>query len=294
MRGDTLAVARAWERSRVEGLAPTAAEAAQARAAVGRAIRDARVRRALGHEPRRAEDDVLPVMPRRSTARWVVAGGAVLVALIAVLLLRAPSANGGGGTPVARPAASAPITGARGRTSATLAPVAEATPPPTVAPTPLATSLPEASGNANAPSVGGPTPGGATSVGGIGSGTGSGASTPAPSPSPLPSPSSSVNALPSLPPRLAPGQDRFVFRVLDAATGMPLANVCVDYATLACGPDKPHTGPLGYYWLDMPPSAAPNWTFRFYLEPDYVPATMNTRYVTGMGDRLTTVLLRHR
>jgi hypothetical protein len=108
-----------------------------------------------------------------------------------------------------------------------------------------------------------------------------------------PSPSPSVNVLPLYPPPLLGGADRFLFRVIDSRTGQPLANVCVIYGTLSCGPRDPHTNELGYFWLDLTPPAASNWSFRFSLDR-YVSVTVNKTYRPRQGTVITTVDLRRR
>jgi hypothetical protein len=107
----------------------------------------------------------------------------------------------------------------------------------------------------------------------------------------LPTPSPSVNVLPLTPPPLAAGSDRFLFRLVDSRTGAPLANVCVDYATLTCTPDRPHTNALGYFWLDLTPPAATNWTFRFTLS-GYRTVSLNRTYRQGQGTVITSINLR--
>jgi hypothetical protein len=144
--------------------------------------------------------------------------------------------------------------------------------PPTTAPTPVL--LPSPTNVASA------TPGGV--VGGAPGGTGTRTLPPA-------TPTSYV--LPVAPPALPPGQDRFLFRIVDQGSGWPLYGVCVTYG-FPCGPSDPHTNTDGWYWLDLNPGMATTWNFRFSLD-NYLTANLNKTYRPGMGTSTTTVFLRH-
>ena len=317
-RGDTMAAARAWDRVRVDGAGLRHDEiraARDARAAVGRAIRDARWRRSQAvNAAARALAPAIPVPGVRRALRLQRAIGTAVAVLIvfALMLVIAPPKPAEGLAPAAAapelttPARTEPTrapAGARGRSSELLAIVPASAPPEPVT-TPVPTAEPSAappsaaplSTPATSPSVGGVpsgapggvsggvpggTPGGV--VGGAPGGTGS--ATPAPSPAP------SVNVLPLTPPPLAADSDRFLFRVIDSRTGSTLSNVCVDYATLKCTADRPHTNALGYFWLDLSPPAAAAWTFRFTLE-GYRVTTVNRTYTSGQGTVTVTVSLR--
>jgi hypothetical protein len=193
-----------------------------------------------------------------------------------------------------------PNTGGRGRTQETPAPVAVVTPAPAVTPEP--TPAPSASatgavGSPRATSAAGAQPGGQAggvtggvtggtvggTVGGVVGGTGTKTLPPA-TPTPY--------VLPRTPPQLPPGADRFLFRVVEQSTGLPLAGVCVNYGFPVCGPQDPHTNVDGLYWLDLNPGMATAWNFRFFLE-DHLTANLNKTYRPGMGISTTTVFLRH-
>ena len=312
-RGDGIGAARAWERLRVDGSGLPREEvraARQARASVGRALRQARLRRAEPTpSPRLA---LLPAAALEGT--WLRRRGAISTAAAFLLVFTllfviypprpvdegfAPAAAAPELTELAQPDPTRAPTGARGRTSATLPPLVFTTAPPQPTPEPAATPAPTAarSGAPAATSAVGAIPGGAPGgvTGGVPSGTpggvvggvvgGTGKATPSPSPS--------VNVLPLYPPTLLGGADRFLFRVIDSRTGAPLSNVCVIYGTLTCGPTDPHTNLLGYFWLDLTPPAATNWSFRFNLA-GYTAVTLTKTYRPRQGTVITTVDLRRR
>lgn len=307
-RGDALDATRAWERLRVVAESISTRErlaARTARKAVGRAIRDARYRRIQS-----AMDAFAPAAPvveavaarsRLKPIALAVAALAVISLLIGFQVMRpeedyAPAAAAP--AEVVQPTvAPTPNTGGRGRTLETPAPVALVTPAPSAAPEP--TAAPTASGPVGTPgptSAAGAQPGGQAGgvTGGVTGGTvggtvggvvgGTGTKTVAPSPTPY--------ILPARPPALAPGADRFMFIVLDQATGAPLGGVCVNYGFPVCGAQDPHTNASGQYWLDLNPGMATSWNFRFFND-GYLTATLNKTYRPGMGTSTTTVFLRH-
>lgn len=315
-RGDIVAAARAWERLRVDphGLDRNEVAAARAaRSAVGRAIRDARRRRAHG-TVRPTQSGAVIAFPLESTFtrfRGGVSTAVLFLFVFSLFLVLSPPRPPEGLAPAAaapeltarsQPDPTRAPTGARGRTAATLAPVAftatqtPATPEPTTTPAVPAASAPATGAPAATSAVGAVAsgvPGGLP--GGVPSGTPGGVvgGLPGATGRVTPSPSPSVNVLPLNPPVLVAGTDRFLFRVIDSRTGVPLSNVCVDYATLTCGSDKPHTNLLGYFWLDIQPPAASAWRFRFSLD-GYVSVTINKTYRAGQGTAITTVDLRRR
>ncbi|MBI2325257.1 MAG: hypothetical protein HYU87_09905 [Chloroflexi bacterium] len=308
-----LTAARAWERLRLSGVVLARREAAAAhgaRAALGRAIRDARERRARGGDaaPSPVVASVASIATSSGAAsRWRVRTAAFTVlAASLVLVVLAPV---GGGRDLATGAAAEPDTpralaamvASRGRTAATLPPaVAAATAAPEPQPTakpepsvpPAATASPAPSAGASAaasaspsgtPATAGASAGAAGAVPGAAGGTGSAIASPTPK----------LNVMPVQPPLLPSGSDRFLFQVLDQRTGMPLANVCVIYGTLQCGEGDPHTNLLGYYWLDFPVRVAANWSFHF-SRGGYVTATVNKTYRADQGTVITTIALRRR
>lgn len=313
-RGDVIAATRAWERLRVDGaeLAREEALAARgARAAVGRALRDARRRRA------HANGTSVPAVgvPLRFESVLLRFRGAISTAALYLLLFtlffaiyppRPPEGAAPAAAPPelsaqAQPEPTRAPTGARGRTSATLAPVAlaPAAPPepsPTAEPTAAPTIAPATGAPVRSPSTAGVTAGVPGGVGGgVPGGTPGGVvgGVPGASGSARPTPAPTLNVLPLNPPPLAVGTDRFLFRVVDSRTGVPLSSVCVIYGTLTCGPADPHTNALGYFWLDLIGRVAANWSFRFNLD-GYVSVTVNKTYRTGQGTVVTTVDLRRR
>lgn len=311
--GDVLGAARAWERLRVDPNGLDRSEVAAARAAratVGRAIRDARRRRARA-TVRPAQSATVVRFPLESAfARFQggISAAVTLLLVFSLFLVMTPSrpeilapAAAPELTTVAQPELTRAVTGGRGRTSATLAPVAVATTPqptpqPTAAPTVAVTSAPRTGAPAATASTGG-VPGGAPGgvPGGVPSGTPGGVVSGVPGATGrlTPSPSPSVYVLPLNPPTLLGGADRFMFRVVDSRTGAPLSNVCVIYGTITCEPKDPHTNLLGYFWLDLTPPAASNWSFRFSLD-GYVAVTVNKTYRPRQGTVVTTVDLRRR
>jgi hypothetical protein len=309
--GDALNAARAWERLRVVAQSISIHERAagrEARKAVGRAIRDARYRRlqsamdAFAPAPA-AEAQAAAARSRLRPIALAIAVLAVISLLIGYQVTRpeedfAPAAAAP--EQVTEPtAAPTPNAGGRGRTRETPAPVAIATPAPVATAEPTAAPSPSASaatGRPGATSAAGAQPGGVAGgvtggvVGGTVGGTvggvvgGTGTKTIAPTPTPY--------VLPARPPALAPGADRFMFVVIDQATGVPLGGVCVNYGFAVCSASDPHTNASGQYWLDLNPGMATSWNFRFFND-GYLTATLNKTYRPGMGTSTTTVFLRH-
>jgi hypothetical protein len=123
--------------------------------------------------------------------------------------------------------------------------------------------------------------------GGVVGGTGTATLKPTTAPSPTP------RLLPLNPPPLAAGQDRFLFRVIDARAGLPLRGICVILGTLDCGPNDYQTNDNGYYWLDLNPGMATAWGFKFQ-SPSYFTQTLTRQYTPGMGTVNIIVSLRQR
>lgn len=307
-KGDLVAAARAFERMRVAGAVVTRDEATSARAArtaVGRAIRDARRRKA---HPPAAETIAVPVIPLRAShalRRRLALALAVLnvLALIGLTVLYGRPDEGYAPAAAAPPlvaqvqSAPTPTPGGKGRTSATAAPVAVVTTPAPTAPpseaptgTPIPSGQPEGQPGGVVGGVPGGTPGGV--VGGVPGGTGTKTLTPTPAPTPTPTPSINV-APPGSPPPLIAGQDRFVFYVEDASTKLPLGGVCMSYGLQFCTDQDPHTNAQGYVWLYMQRGMATTWSFKFFLD-GYYTATITKKYTPGMGNNTTSINLRRR
>jgi len=303
--GDLPSVARAWERMRVGGAVLTREEAAAAhaaRATLGRAIRDARWRRAHPQaRPSLTLADQTLALPESALVRFrgTISTAAALLLVFGLLLVLFPPQAPAGDVPAAPPSQAQPEptrapTGGRGRTSATLAPVALAPTPaleptPTPEPTPAPTVAPATPAPASAPVARTAAPAGSpptsAAPGGVPGGTGSGGASAAPAPK--------ANVLPLDPPPLPAGTERFLFRIVDSRTGVPLANVCVVLGTRECGPNDYHTNTLGYYWLDLTGRVATNWSFGFRLD-GYVTVNVNKTYRTGQGTVVTIIDLRAR
>ena len=312
-RGDTLTAARAWEKLRVAARSLSVRERVagqDARKAVGRAIRDARYRRLQSAMDALSKPAAAPAAEAAARSRLRPLLVAIAVLGIAAILIGLQTLR-----PVEEdyaPAAAAPAevvmptvvptpnNGGRGRTQETPLPVVVVTPAPVVTPVPTAEPTASAAATGKAPGAtqaAGAQPGGQAggvtggvaggtvggTVGGVVGGTGTKTLPPA-TPTPY--------VLPRNPPQLPPGADRFLFRVIDQATGLPLAGVCVNYGFPVCGPQDPHTNDTGLYWLDLNPGMATSWNFRFALD-GYLTATLNKTYKPGMGTSTTTVFLRH-
>ncbi len=285
----------------------TAARAA--RAALGRAIRTARWRRAHPEPLSVVESAVALPRDTRAFQRAMLAVGAFAVVTILVIALLpglrpSPTPAAAPPEPIARPMPTLAPAGGRGRTLETPSPLAVvpvATPPPatsappsvepTQAPAPEAAAPvqvgPPATGApGGAPSgvpggVPGGTPGGVP--GGVPGGTGTGpAITPAPTPAGIYLPSGT-------PPPQAQGSERFFFKVIDSVTRTPLPDVCVIYGQYT---SCLFTNSDGLYWLDVPPNGS-RWSF-YFSRSDYWPTEIIEQYVPGMGSVPTTVYLRHK
>jgi hypothetical protein len=186
------------------------------------------------------------------------------------------------------------VSGGRGRTTATLAPLVAASAPPTPQPTQAPSAAPTTAPRTGAPAAT-VAPGGTggqpgAAVGTLQSGApgvsgpgGTGARTASPSPT-------QRIVAEGVPPRTA--GDRFVFRVFDSRTGQPLAGVCVVLGT-ACGPNDYYTNSLGYWWLDLQPGMATSWSFKF-IKDGYVSPTIARTYRPGIGSRPSEIELRRR
>jgi len=257
-RGDVLGAARAWERLRVSGAAvtPEEAEAARsARNAVGHAIRDARWRRTqdlrVGIPVADGLSIALPLLrqPSRKGLRVLLLAliGAGLLA-IGLYVLR-PGASPVPGVPVLGIEEPGTVEeevtsdGGRGRTSATIAPQQRATPRPTQRP--RRTARPAPTGAPQAGSGG---------EGGIGAG----------------------------PPAIETATGRFLFTVVDAKTGKPVADACVIFGTPDCEPERVHTNSLGLWWLDFDLKNPPASLWDFQFEKDgYEAQRIRVEYKSG-------------
>jgi hypothetical protein len=261
-RDDALAAARAAARLRARSfdLGARELETVQAsRQLLGRAIRAARARRAVGATivPVPLSIEPAPAMPARRTRRRPYAIAAVIAALVFLLAgqlaqpATQPTDDGGsGGQP---PAAVDPIllvtNPSRGRVVLAVAAVAPAeieavateAPVPVDSPAPAqgAGASPGPSGAASGPGSGGS---GSGSGGGSGSGSGGGGSasaTPAPR-TPTPTPAPTFASCPSAPRGFA----RLCGAVLDAR-GQPIAGACVSQGP--CKSSSAQTDPRGRF-----------------------------------------------
>ena len=265
--GELVDAARASSRTRLPDLPLTPEEFAAskaARATLGHAIREARLRASRGPfvaRPARKED---AAPPRRRWAWFAVAAGVLGGLGIAwFLLVGTPAgplsdqARGGGGG--ARTVAVAPLGQSRGRTL--IAP-----PPLVIGPIVRPTSAPiTGSGNYDASAD---REGGGAGGGGGGGGGGVIAGPPLASP-----------RQPSPPP--ATGYTRFHGRVLNT-DGLPVQGVCVVIGSLDCDPAKPHTNELGYWTVDL--TTQPYWDFAFKIS-GYREVTVR-QYANGQMDVL--------
>jgi hypothetical protein len=247
--GELTDAARASSRTRLADLPLTPEEvmaSKAARATLGRAIREARLRATRGPAVvRRAREE--PAVVRRSrTWLWAIAGAILLLFVGWFLLVGTPSgpladqARGGAGG--GRTVAVVPPGLSRGRTL--LAP-----PPLVVGPIVVATTAPSSGSNAEE------RPDPADRAGGAGGGGGGGGGGLISGP-PLASP---VQPSPPAP----TGYTRFHGRVISASTGAAIQGVCVVIGSLDCDPNKPHTNELGYWTVDL--TTQPYWDFTFKL-----------------------------
>lgn len=305
-RGGVITVARSWERLRGAAAAQSPEEVLAARAArtaLGRAIRAARWRRTHPMRTTRSELSVAMLPARGPVRRGTFAVAcAVLTAVALIVFLPRDARPAPAAAPPAQarvPAATPEPAGGRGRTTATAAPavaLSSATPVPTPEPTAAPTPAPAATSGPPRTAAPAGQPGGAVGgvpggqPGGVAGGTigGGGAATPRPTPSPAPT----LNVLPQTPPPMPRGANRFYFRVVDRDTRATLANVCVIYGTVNCGPSDPHTNTLGNYWLDASPNSS-RWTF-YFVRADYWPQTVDATYEPGMGSTPILVFMRRR
>jgi len=250
-RSDLKSAARAAGRIRLPdiGLSPEERnEARYARATLGRAIRDARVRSFRAPIARPVPQRVEIVPPKSSRRRLAIAATlAAALALVALLSVGTP-----GGPLSGLRAAGAPGTSSsqqvldatkqsRGRTSSFTQPVAVGAPTSNPVPSgePLATPERE--------DIHGGRGGGG---GGGGTGTGGTGFVPAPPVLTIPTPTPT----PTL-------YTRFHGRVLDANTGAPVPGVCIVIGSLDCGSDKPHSDAGGYWEATV--TLQPYWDFQW-------------------------------
>lgn len=282
-RGDLLAAARASARLQAHANELAAGElllARDARLALGRAIRDARSRRATIARPVLATTAIPLRRPRRVPYLVAAAVAVLAVALSGWLVVPRDAGNeeaGGGGAPAAvAPDAAVPITPqSRGRVVLAVAAVpvieqpqaATAPQPVTVlaSPGPAATSGPSA-----APGV----PGGVPGAGGPGApGPGTGSAPPSATPTPTATPRRTP-----VPP-LARGFARLTGRVVDASTGRGLPGACVSLGPCTAG--APRTDANGQWTLDLPVgSGGLDWGLEF-AKSGYTLSTLSIRSRTG-------------
>ena len=285
-RGDPLAVARAAARlqAHADQLAgPEFVAAREARIAVGRAIREARVRRATLARPMLVPAAI--PLQRRRRVRYAAAAAVLIAAVVFGGWLAQPRASddtsGGGPPAAAAPDAAVPISvQSRGRVvlAVAAAPVVEV-PQATTAPEPVTVIAPAAdatSGPTAVPGASGGAPGG-TNPGGSGapgSGTGgSGGAAPSAAPTAMPTPR------PTPLPPLARGFARLTGVVIDTSTGRGLAGACVSLGPCTAG--APRTDGYGRWTLDLPVgSGRLDWGLEF-VKPGYTLGTQSVRSRTG-------------
>jgi hypothetical protein len=260
-------VARAGSRARLadlELLPKERAAAQSARATLGRALREARLRAKQPHGP-------LEIAPTVAPARGKRRSRVAALLLIAALLLLA--VLGWTALPAVEPAPAedvdpggAPTGGvlaqvqtndsSRGRTSDLYLVVAAPSVEPS--PTPEATASPEPR---TTPRPVGPagSGGGAGGAGGVGTGTGTGVgpgrgpgvASPAPTATPAPTPV----------PTAAASFTRIRGRVIDSATGQGIPGVCLVPGSLECDASSHYSDANGYWWIDVTTGAY--WDMRF-------------------------------
>jgi len=262
-------VARAGARARLASLEllPSERAAAQhARAMVGRALREARLR---AKQPKADLSLIAAPVAKRRSRRLRAVALVTLVLLLALLLWEvvpgAPTSTtvaedpGGSlaGGAVAQTQASEK---SRGRTvDLVVAVTAEASPAPEPSPaaTPGPPAAPAVAGSAGAAGgAGGQGQGGGGSGTGSGPGSGSGlaSATPAPTPAPTATPV----------PEVVPGSTRIRGRVVDSATGKGVAGVCLVPGSLDCDAEKPHSDANGYWVIDV--TSGTYWDIRFQID----------------------------
>jgi hypothetical protein len=256
-------VLRAASRARLAQLDLLPAEriaAKRARAMVGRALREARLRARL---PAPAFPIASAPSMRRVAGRWrIVALAALAIVIVALLwqlqptspvdVISEPPGGAAAGAVVSQVATSE---SSRGRTVDFVAVAVQsaapaATPEPSASP---AVSAAPTGGAATGTVGGGGGQGGAGggTGSGVGSGSGSGVATPTPSPKPTATP---------IPP-VASGYTRIRGRVIDPATGQGVAGVCLVPGSLECDLTKPYSDANGYFAIDVTTGAY--WDIRF-------------------------------
>jgi len=250
-RSDLKSAARAAGRIRLPdiGLSPEERnEARFARATLGRAIRDARVRSFRAPIVRPAPQRV-EIAPSGSSRRRLTIGTALAVALALVILLslgtpggplsgvRAPGAPGTSSSQQVLDATKQ----SRGRTSSFTQPVAVGAPTANPAPSGEPVATPEREDIHGGRGGGG---------GGGGTGTAGTGFVPAPPVLTIPTPTPT----PTL-------YTRFHGRVLDATTGAPVPGVCIVIGSLDCAPDNPHSDAGGYWEATV--TLQPYWDFQW-------------------------------
>ena len=247
-RSDLKSAARAAGRIRLPdiGLSPHERnEARFARATLGRAIRDARVRSFRAPTVRPASNRIEIAPRRRSRRRLAIAATlAAALALVVLLSLGTPGGPLSGLRAAVAPGRSSSqqvldaTKQSRGRTSSFTQPVAVGA--PTGSPVPAATEHARPEDNDRG--------GGGGGGGSAGTGTGGTGFVPAPPfltiPTPTPTPTVYT---------------RFHGRVLDATTGAPVPGVCIVIGSLDCGPNKPHSDAGGYWEATV--TLQPYWDF---------------------------------
>jgi hypothetical protein len=247
-RGELVDAARASSRTRLPDLPLTPEELAAthaARATLGHAIREARLRKLRGPAPARVVQAAAVPIRKSRRAIYAVAGAVGALLLGWLLLVGLPNgpfsdqARGGarGGAAVAV----APLAQSRGRTTTlnTLPPIAQASAVPTIGPV-SGREAPDPDNAANAGGAGGA--GGQGGAGVIG-----GPAFPGPTPT-LPPPT---------------GYTRFHGRVVDTA-GIGIPGVCVVIGSLNCDSLKPHTDTQGFWNVLL--TSQPYWDFTFEMK----------------------------
>jgi len=263
-RDDALAAARAAARLRAHARQLGARDFETMRASrqmFGRAIRDARVRRASG--PIRLDPEIaIPLAAPRRIPYALIATIAV-VGLVFGALLAQPlfdvseqDGGGGGGAPAAAVSSDAPIlVSALSRGRVVLADVAVASaivePAPTAEPEPSASASPAPTTGVGA-GIGSPSPSGSGGPGtgtgtGSGNGNGSGTSSPSPAPTATRSPAPTLTVCFVSIPR---GFARLCGQVIDARTGRAIAGACVSLG--ACTDQSARTDSNGRWAFVLP------------------------------------------
>lgn len=258
---DLKLVARAGSRARLADLQllPKERAAAQsARAIIGHALREARLRAKQPHGV--VETPPAAIAPGRKRRSRVAA--LLLVALVLLLAVLGwttrpattvpTEAVDPGGAPAGGVVAQVQTNqNSRGRTSDMYAvsavPSAEPAPTPEPAATPQATRAPAPVG----PSGAG---GGAGGAGGVGSGTGTGVGSGT-------GPGVASTAAPTPIPTVAATFTRIRGRAVDSSTGEGVPAVCLVPGSLECDSSSHYSDANGYWWLDVTTGAY--WDIRF-------------------------------